>query len=102
VLRISVADRVAVYRMLVDRFTTGTRSDRIGMSAIGGYWPAIRAAWIEASYVDQREWIGAAPLPPPMTATSLGYAEAVFAGDVAAHAQVAIEHLGPFTVGGVR
>jgi hypothetical protein len=100
-LRISVADRVAVYGMLADRFATGTRDDRIAMSAVGGYWPAIREAWIQASYEEQRDWIAAAPLPPPMTATSLGYAEAVFGGDVAAHARIAIEHLGPFTVGAV-
>jgi len=99
-LRISVADRVAVYKMLADRFATGTREERIAMSAIGGYWPQIREAWMGASFDRQRGWISAAPLPPPMTATSLGYAEAVFNGDVAAHARVVIEHLGPFTVGG--
>ena len=98
-LRISVADRVAVYTMLTDRFATGTREERIAMSAIGGYWPQIREAWKSASYDQQRGWIAAAPLPPPMTATSLGYAEAVFNGDVISHARVAIEHLGPFRVG---
>jgi hypothetical protein len=101
-LRISVADRVAVYAMLTDRFASGTREDRIAMSAIGGYWQQIRDAWMAASYETQRGWIAAAPLPPPMTATSLGYAEAVFRGDVAAHARVVIEHLGPFEVGGAR
>jgi hypothetical protein len=101
-LRISVADRVVVYAMLTDRFATGTREERIAMAAIGGYWPQIRDAWLAASYEKQRGWIDAAPLPPPMTATSLGYAEAVFQGDVAAHARVVIEHLGPFAIGGTR
>ena len=31
-----------------------------------------------------------------MTATSLGYAEAVFQSDVAAHALVLVESFGPF------
>jgi hypothetical protein len=95
-LRISVADRVAVYRMLVDRFATGTRADRIALSAVGGWWVQTDKAWAAASYDEQRGWIGAAPLPPPMTATSLGYAEAVFQGDVAAHARVLVESFGPF------
>ena len=100
VLRISVADRVTVYRMLVDRFSTGSRADRIGLAAIGGYWTQVRDAWGSASYSVQRGWIDRAPLPPPMTASSLGYAEAVSEGDVSAHARVLIEQLGPFTVGG--
>lgn len=98
-LRISVADRVAVYAMLTDRFSTATREERIAMSAIGGYWPQIREAWKRAPYDEQRSWIAAAPLPPPMTATSLGYVEALFRGDVAAHARIVIEHLGPFRIG---
>ena len=95
-LRISVADRVAVYRMLVDRFTQGSRTDRIALSAVGGWWGQIDKAWAAASYDEQRAWIAAAPLPPPMTASSLGYAEAVFQGDVASHARVLAETLGPF------
>jgi hypothetical protein len=95
-LRISVADRVAVYRMLVDRFTHGTRADRVALSAVGGWWSQIHKAWAAASYDEQRAWISAAPLPPPMTASSLGYAEAVFQGDVAIHARVLAGTLGPF------
>jgi hypothetical protein len=34
-----------------------------------------------------------------MTATSLGYAEAIFSSDLAAHAAVLQEVLGPFPVG---
>jgi hypothetical protein len=95
-LRISVADRVAVYRMLVDRFGAGSRPEKIALSAVGGWWTQIDKAWAAASYEDQRAWIAAAPLPPPMTATSLGYAEAVFQGDVVSHARVLAERFGPF------
>jgi hypothetical protein len=66
------------------------------MSAVGGWWSQVRESWARASYDEQRAWIAAAPLPPPMTATSLGYAEAVFDGDVALHARVLAEKLGPF------
>ena len=99
VLRISVADRVSVYRMAQERFEHGTRPDRVAMTAFGAYWQQITDAWQAASYERQQAWIAAAPLPPPMTATSLGYAGAIFEGDVGLHAKVVQDKLGPFILG---
>ncbi len=98
-LRISVADRVSVYRMIQDRFDAGTRADQVALSSMGPAWNRVPDAWSLASYNKQQAWISEAPLPPPMTATSLGYASALFEGDVARHASVLHELLGPFLVG---
>lgn len=98
-LRISVADRVSVYRMIQDRFDAGSRSDQIALSSMGPAWKRVPDAWRLASYHQQQSWIAAAPLPPPMTATSLGYAEALIEGDVAGHAAALQQEIGPFTVG---
>lgn len=99
VLRISVADRVTVYRVLIDRFNEGDRQTEIAAAAFGPVWPQVDARWKAASYERQQEWIAAAPLPPPMTATSLGYAEAVFGPDLWRHALVLHDVLGPFSIG---
>ena len=99
VLRISVADRVGVYRMAQEQFSGGTRADRIALTAFGAYWGQIRDNWQAASFERQQGWIAAAPLPPPMQATSLGYAHAILEGDLPAHARVVQEQLGPFILG---
>jgi hypothetical protein len=99
VLRISVADRVTVYRDLIARFDEGDRMTQVALSSLGTAWPQVRDRWQSASYSVQQEWISQAPLPPPMTATSLGYAEAVFSSNLAQHAAVLQEVLGPFPVG---
>lgn len=96
VLRISVADRVTVYQVLIDRFTAADRATQVALAALGPHWSQISQAWKAAGYDTQRAWVADAPLPPPMTATSLGYAEAVFAGDLPRHAAVVHAHLGPF------
>ncbi|MEQ1507692.1 MAG: hypothetical protein ABMB14_36015 [Myxococcota bacterium] len=100
VLRISVADRVTVYNDLIERFDTGDRRIQTAMVSMGYTWPIVRDRWKSATYEEQQAWIQAAPLPPPMTATSLGYAEAVFETDLAAQVQVLRDTLGPFAVGG--
>jgi hypothetical protein len=82
-LRLSVADRVVAYRLVTDRFVHGTERDRVGLASVGGGWERIAAAWEAAPYDAQQAFARAAPLPPPMTASSLGYAEAIFTGDVA-------------------
>lgn len=99
VLLISVADRVTVYHDVIERFDTGDRATKIALGAMGPFWAQVRDAWKAASYDEQMEWVGAAPLPPPMTATSLGYAEAVFNGNLPQHAQTLHDVLGPFPVG---
>jgi hypothetical protein len=83
----------------MDRFSTGSRADKVAIAALGPIWGSVKERWQSASYDQQQAWIAAAPLPPPMTATSLGYADAIFAGDVARHVQVLNEVLGPFHVG---
>lgn len=100
VLRISVADRLSVYRMIRERFTAGPRAVRVALSAVGPYWGGVGDAWRVAPYERQQEWVQAAPLPPAMTATSLGYAGALFEGDLAKHAEVLHGALGPFMLGG--
>ncbi|MBX2796654.1 MAG: hypothetical protein KTR31_03260 [Myxococcales bacterium] len=99
VLRVSVADRVAVYRMVRERFDDGDRETQVALASMGPVWEQVRTAWQLASYEEQQVWVQAAPLPPPMTATSLGYAEALFTGDVVRHASVLQGALGPFRVG---
>ncbi len=95
VLRLSVADRVTVYRMIQERFDDATREERIALAAMGPYWRAVKDAWAVATYEQQQGWIAAAPLPPPMTATSLGYIGALIDGRVAGHAEQLHGHLGP-------
>ncbi len=99
-LRISVSDRVGVYTMLQERFRSGTRADRVGLVAMGPFWDQVAGRWKAASFSTQQTWIQEAPLPPPMTATSLGYGEAVFNGPVGQHAAVLHETLGPFQLAG--
>jgi len=98
-LRLSVADRVAVYRMLTDRFDAGNREEQVALAAIGPFWPEVRERWQASSFQRQQAWIAAAPLPPPMVATSKGYLSTLVEGDVVAHARVLHESLGPFHLG---
>ena len=96
VLRVSVSDRVGVYKTLQDRWTFGTRTDRIALTSIGPFWHDIRGAWKRAPYETQHEWGITAPLPPPMTSTSLGYMAAIAEGDLVAHASILHATIGPF------
>ncbi len=98
-LRVSISDRVRIYRDLGDRFEHGTREEQLALAAMGPFWPQLEQAWGAASYQDQQAWIAEAPLPPPMVATSLGYAQQVFEGDVAKHVHVMNVHFGPMNVG---
>ena len=81
--------------MVQERFVDASRADRIALSAVGPYWPAARDAWAMATYERQQGWIATAPLPPPMTATSLGYIGALIEGDLDGLASTLHEHLGP-------
>lgn len=98
-LRLSIADRVTTYEMMVEVFGGSTREGQIAMASMGAFWPEVRHRWAVASYEDQQAWIAAAPLPPPMEASSLGYAEAVARGDLVRHARTLQHHIGPFTLG---
>lgn len=86
-MRLSVADRVTVYRTVTERFDAADRDDQLGIVALGALWGAARDAWKAAPFERQQAWIQTAPLPPPMTATSLGYLEAVLDAGPARHAR---------------
>ena len=72
---------------------------KIALTAVGPFWSDVRARWAADSYEEQQAWIRAAPLPPPMTATSIGYVEALTDGDVVAHVRALHERLGPLRLG---
>lgn len=97
-LRFSVADRVGIYRMVEDRFDELDADGQRAMIAVGPYWRSVQHRWAAASYSTQQAWKDAAPLPPPMTATSLGYLEAIVAGDVEGHARALHAELGPLVL----
>jgi len=98
-MRLSIADRTTVYADLAASFRSGTREEKLAILAVGPFWPQVKAAWAAASYEQQQAWIAAAPLPPPMTATSLGYAEAIVQGDLRRHVAILHERLGPLELG---
>jgi len=95
VLRISVADRLAIYASIQDRWEMGTPTDRIALTAVGPFWHQVIENWQSASYQEQQSWASSAPLPPPMTATSLGYLGAIVEGELVGHAAVLHSELGP-------
>ncbi len=97
-LRLSVADRVTVYRTITDRFASGSTDDRVALSAAGAFLGGIEAAWRAAPYEQQQLFVQGAPLPPPMTATSLGYVETVLTGDVAGTIRALHQVLGPLRI----
>ena len=98
VLRVSVADRVSAYRVVTSAFEAGSRDDKIALAAIGPFWHQVKDRWQSASYERQQRWIFLAPLPPPMTASSLGYFEAILNGDVSRHAAAVHDVLGPLSL----
>jgi len=97
-LRVSISDRVRLYRDLGERFELGTRSEKLALAAMGPFWRQVEMGWRGASYHEQQAWIAEAPLPPPMVATSLGYAQQVFEGDVVRHIEMLNAHFGPLGV----
>lgn len=94
-LRVSMADRVSIYRTVRTRWAELDAAGKIGLVSFGAFWPAVRSRWLAASYERQQGWIHAAPLPPPMTGTSTAYVEALTAGSPAAHARAFHAALGP-------
>lgn len=98
VLKISVADRVTAYRMVIDRFELGDRNEKLALVAIGPFWEAFRERWQASPYERQQKWIAATTFPPPMTSTSLGYFDAIVNGDVAGLATTFHDVMGPFAL----
>lgn len=91
----SVASRVQIYGAITERFEELDREGKIAMTAVGPFWTSVKLAWQAAPYERQQAWIAAAPLPPPMTATSFAYIAEVVGGDVVRHASTLHEQLGP-------
>jgi hypothetical protein len=81
-LRISVADRFTAYRMIEERYRTSSERERQAMLRIGPFWGEVRRIWKRATFEEQQAWIQIAPLPPPMTGTSLVYLEAIMGGQI--------------------
>ena len=97
-LKLSIANREALYRDMRVRFEMEPRTGQIGLVGLGGYWHDVEERWIAASYKEQQAWIAAATLPPPMTSRSMGYAAVIFEGDLRQQAVTMHEVLGPFTL----
>jgi hypothetical protein len=95
-MMLSVSDRPAVYRMFTERFAAAKRDEQIAMTVFGAFWYDFRTDWKAAPAEAQHAWIGSAPLPPPMTATSLGYAEAIASSDLRRHADTWLLMWGPY------
>jgi hypothetical protein len=93
-LVLSVADRARVYQLIIERFESGTAVQKVAVVQIGALWYALADAWRAASYEQQQGWIVNAPLPPPMTASSIGYVEVALQSDVILHAAVMEAHFG--------
>jgi hypothetical protein len=87
-LVLSVSDRRPLYEMLVDRFVAADRPTQVAMAGVAPFWDAFREQWKAAPAEQQQAWVRAAPLPPPMTASSLAYVEAVLQSDLSAHLAV--------------
>ncbi len=94
-LRLSVADRVTAYKKVIARFDGGDRQEKIAVVSVGALWNGLRPEWHSASYEKQQAWIAAAPLPPPMTADSIGYFSAIVDASPVSHAQALADVFGP-------
>jgi len=97
-LKLSIAQRVEVYRMTAQRFEAGTESEQAVLVSMGVFWPSIRASWQAASYATQQRWIARAPLPPIGDASALGYFEELLGGPFEAHATLLHETLKPLSL----
>ena len=94
-LKLSINNREQVYREVKRGFEDGSEQQKEGWIAFGGFWNTIEDRWRAATYEEQQAWIQVAPLPPPMTGTSMGYASVIFEGDARQHAATFHEKLGP-------
>lgn len=100
-LRLSVAQREGLYRSLRTRFREADRKAKLSMVAVGPFWSGLTERWKAASYEQQQGWAQNAELPPPMTSTSLVYAEAVLDLSPVRAATTLHEHLGPLRLDGL-
>jgi hypothetical protein len=94
-LKVSMADKVGLYRAADRFYDEADLESRIAFVALGGAWLTMREAWLGASYEQQQAWIEDAPLPGPMFGTSHEYFDAVLAaGRAHTHADAWIDHFG--------
>lgn len=98
-LRLSVSDRVVLYHAVVDHFEGHTRDEQLAVLSMGPIWPSLKAIWPQVSYDQQQRWVEVAPLPPPMRATSLGYAEVLLDSDLSLHAEALHGGMGQLPLG---
>ena len=95
-LRVSMADKVGVYKIAMERYEAEDRKGRVAFIALGGGWRAARDAWTAASYEKQQAWIASAPLPAPMFGTSPEYFRAVLeVAGTHAHATILDQQIAP-------
>jgi hypothetical protein len=101
-LTLSVADRVVLYRQIVSAFEGKSREEQLSVLSMGPIWPSMQERWPGVTYEIQQAWVEAAPLPGPMTATSLGYSGAVFDEDLRSHALALHSAMGRLPLGVAR
>ncbi len=101
-LTLSVADRVVLYSQIVAAFEGKSREEQLSVLSMGPVWPSMQERWPGVTYEIQQVWVEAAPLPGPMTATSLGYSSAVFDEDLRSHAVALHNAMGSLPLGVAR
>lgn len=101
-LTLSVSDRVVLYQQIIGAFEGKSREEQLAVLSMGPIWPSMQERWPGVTYEIQQAWVEAAPLPGPMTATSLGYSSAVFDEDLKAHAVALHSAMGMLPLGVAR
>jgi len=96
--RMSVSQREVIYRQLREEFSKLNREQQLARLSIGTVWFSFEEKWQNASYEEQQAWIRVTPLPPPMTASSLGYLEAVLELDPVEMSRALHGSMGPLTL----
>ncbi|MFT6816595.1 MAG: hypothetical protein ACJATT_000394 [Myxococcota bacterium] len=101
-MTVSVANRVVLYQQIISAFEGKSREQQLAVLSMGPVWPSMQERWPGVTYEIQQAWVEAAPLPGPMTATSLGYASAVFDEDLRSHAVALHGAMGRLPLGVAR
>jgi hypothetical protein len=97
-LRLSIASREQLYHVMSREFDSLERGDQLGRVAVGPFWLSVAERWQAASYDQQQAWIRVTPMPPPMTATSRAYMEAVLQLPPKKKSETLHRVLGPFSL----
>jgi hypothetical protein len=86
-MRLSIAQREQLYRLLSARFREAPLEEKEALVALGTIWPAFAEAWRAASYERQQAMIQRIPMPAPLNASSLAYAEHALSGPLRPYAE---------------